>query len=70
MEEKDQAAYLAGERIFAEWPLMILHDDADVARSSPDFFGQPGRGLSRRRYLRSGNVSCSSSSLLQVTYRD
>jgi len=37
MEEKDQAAYLAGERIFAEWPLVILHDDADVARSSPDF---------------------------------
>jgi UbiD family decarboxylase len=36
-EETDQAARLAGERVFADWPLVILHDDAGVARSSPDF---------------------------------
>jgi len=35
--ETDQAKRLAGERVFAEWPLVILHDDADVARSSPAF---------------------------------
>jgi 3-polyprenyl-4-hydroxybenzoate decarboxylase len=36
-EETDQAARLARQEVFAEWPLVILHDDADVARSSPDF---------------------------------
>lgn len=36
-EAPDQAARLAGEKAFAEWPLVVLHDDAGVARSSPDF---------------------------------
>ena len=36
-EETNQAARLAGQEVFAEWPLVILHDDASVARSSPDF---------------------------------
>src|SRR5712671_5843486 len=36
-EEPDQAARIARERMFAEWPLVILHDDAGVARSSSDF---------------------------------
>jgi UbiD family decarboxylase len=36
-EEMDQAARLTGQEVFAGWPLVILHDDADVARSSPDF---------------------------------
>ena len=36
-EAPGQAARLAGEKAFAEWPLVVLHDDAGVARSSPDF---------------------------------
>jgi 3-polyprenyl-4-hydroxybenzoate decarboxylase len=28
---------VANDPAFAEWPLIILHDDARVARSSPDF---------------------------------
>jgi len=36
-EEKDQGARVASQEVFAEWPLVILHDDASVARSSPDF---------------------------------
>jgi UbiD family decarboxylase len=37
LDEPDQAARLASERAFAEWPLVILHDDAGVARSASDF---------------------------------
>jgi 4-hydroxybenzoate decarboxylase subunit C len=37
MNEPEQAARLAHEAAFAEWPLLILHDDAGVARSSSDF---------------------------------
>ena len=36
-EEPDQAARLAGDPALAQWPLVILHDDAGVARSTPDF---------------------------------
>jgi 4-hydroxybenzoate decarboxylase subunit C len=36
-EDPGQAARLAREAAFAEWPLVVLHDDAGVARSSPDF---------------------------------
>jgi 3-polyprenyl-4-hydroxybenzoate decarboxylase len=36
-EDPEQAARLAKEPAFAEWPLVVLHDDAVVARSSPDF---------------------------------
>ena len=35
--DRDQAARLAGEAAFAEWPLIILHDDASVAGSTTDF---------------------------------
>src|SRR6266404_5860662 len=37
LDEPDQAARLARELALAEWPLMILHDDAGVAHSSSDF---------------------------------
>src|SRR6266550_2015574 len=37
LDEPDQAARMAHEAVFAAWPLVILHDDAGVARSSPDF---------------------------------
>jgi UbiD family decarboxylase len=37
LDEPDQAARLAREKVFAEWPLVILHDDAGVARSAIDF---------------------------------
>ena len=37
MEEPDQAARLARDPAWAEWPLVILHDDASVARSTSDF---------------------------------
>jgi 4-hydroxybenzoate decarboxylase subunit C len=36
-EEPDQAARLVGDPSFAEWPLVILHDDAGVAGSTSDF---------------------------------
>lgn len=36
-DEPEQAARLAREAAFAEWPLVILHDDAGVARSATDF---------------------------------
>ncbi len=36
-DEPDQAARMAREAVFAEWPLVILHDDAGVARSTTDF---------------------------------
>ncbi len=32
-----QAARLAREPVFAEWPLIVLHNNADVARSTIDF---------------------------------
>lgn len=35
--EPNQAARLARESVFAEWPLIVLHDDARVARSTTDF---------------------------------
>jgi len=36
-EDESLAARVAGEAAFAGWPLIVLHDDARVARSSPDF---------------------------------
>jgi 3-polyprenyl-4-hydroxybenzoate decarboxylase len=36
-EDPEQAARLACEMVFAEWPLVVLHDDASVARSTTDF---------------------------------
>ncbi|HLL73962.1 MAG TPA: UbiD family decarboxylase [Pyrinomonadaceae bacterium] len=36
-EDPERAARLAREEVFKGWPLVVLHDDATVARSSPDF---------------------------------
>ena len=36
-EDESLAARVAGDPVFGDWPLIILHDDAAVARSSPDF---------------------------------
>jgi UbiD family decarboxylase len=36
-DEPEQAARLAREAAFTDWPLVILHDDAEVARSATDF---------------------------------
>ena len=36
-EDPEQAARLAREEVFKDWPLVVLHDDASVARSSTDF---------------------------------
>jgi UbiD family decarboxylase len=36
-EDPEQASRLARELAFADWPLVVLHDDASVARSSVDF---------------------------------
>jgi len=36
-EDPEQAARLAREPAFADWPLVVLHDDAGVARFAPDF---------------------------------
>jgi UbiD family decarboxylase len=36
-EDEEQAARLAREEWLRDWPLVILHDDAKVARSTPDF---------------------------------
>ena len=36
-EDESLAARVASDRLFADWPLIVLHDDAGVARSSPDF---------------------------------
>ena len=36
-EDPEQAARLAKEPAFADWPLIVLHDDASVASSAPDF---------------------------------
>src|SRR6266478_2949656 len=37
LDEPDQAARLTRELALAQWPLVILHDDAGVARSSSNF---------------------------------
>lgn len=36
-EDPEQASRLASDRRFAGWPLLVLHDDASVARSTKDF---------------------------------
>jgi len=36
-EDPEQAARLAKDRLFADWPLVVLHDDASVAQSTKDF---------------------------------
>jgi 4-hydroxybenzoate decarboxylase subunit C len=36
-EDESLATRVASDPVFAEWPLIVLHDDASVARSSPDF---------------------------------
>ncbi|HKQ52844.1 MAG TPA: UbiD family decarboxylase [Pyrinomonadaceae bacterium] len=36
-EDAEQAARLARESVVAEWPLVVLHDDARVARKASDF---------------------------------
>ncbi len=36
-QEPEQAARLARERVFAEWPLIVIHDDVKVADSIQDF---------------------------------
>jgi hypothetical protein len=36
-EDEEQAARLARQEMFSEWPLVILHDDAGVARNTADF---------------------------------
>lgn len=36
-EDPELAARLAREPAFAEWPMIVVHDDAGVARSSSDF---------------------------------
>jgi hypothetical protein len=35
--DPEQAGRLATEPVFADWPLVVLHDDASVARATPDF---------------------------------
>lgn len=37
LEDPEQAARIANEKGFADWPLIILHDDAKVAGSAIDF---------------------------------
>jgi 3-polyprenyl-4-hydroxybenzoate decarboxylase len=37
MEDAEQAARLAKDQLLADWPLIVLHDDASVARSNTDF---------------------------------
>src|SRR5215213_8911056 len=36
-EDESLAARVASDPVLAKWPLIVLHDDARVARSSPDF---------------------------------
>jgi UbiD family decarboxylase len=36
-EDTGQAARLAREKVFSEWPIVVLHDDASVAERSADF---------------------------------
>jgi len=35
--DPEQAARLAGEPVFADWPLIVLHDEVQVAHSTTDF---------------------------------
>ena len=37
VEDEELASRVASDPVFANWPLIVLHDDARVARSSPDF---------------------------------
>ncbi|MGZ5482121.1 MAG: menaquinone biosynthesis decarboxylase [Pyrinomonadaceae bacterium] len=37
LEDKEQAGRLANEVAFRGWPLVVLHDDASVAKSATDF---------------------------------
>lgn len=37
LDDQEQAARIANEKAFADWPLIILHDDARVAGSTTDF---------------------------------
>jgi UbiD family decarboxylase len=36
-EDEEMAVRVASDPVFANWPLIVLHDDARMARSSPDF---------------------------------
>lgn len=36
-EDEELASRVASDPVFANWPLIVLHDDVRVARSSPDF---------------------------------
>jgi 3-polyprenyl-4-hydroxybenzoate decarboxylase len=36
-QDPEQAARLAREQVFLDWPLLVLHDNANVARSTTDF---------------------------------
>jgi len=36
-DDESLPARVAGEVAFADWPLIVLHDDTSVAQSSPDF---------------------------------
>ena len=36
-EDAEQAARLAREEVFSEWPLVVLHDDVNVAHKTADF---------------------------------
>ncbi len=37
VEEPDLAVRLAREEVFRDWPLVVIHDDASVARNASDF---------------------------------
>ncbi|HKY42203.1 MAG TPA: UbiD family decarboxylase [Pyrinomonadaceae bacterium] len=37
VEDESLASRVASDPVFTNWPLIVLHDDARVARSSPDF---------------------------------
>ena len=36
-EDEELASRVASDPVFANWPLIVVHDDVRVARSSPDF---------------------------------
>ncbi len=36
-DDESLASRVANDPVFADWPLIVLHDDARVAKSSPDF---------------------------------
>jgi len=36
-QDPEQAARLANEPTLDDWPLVVLHDDSNVARSTPNF---------------------------------